>query len=122
MLLYALLYATTLLDQWTIFPAGNLVKMKILYLLPLLAMVCLCGCQAAEEEPSTGGSESATSKASESTDTSTAIEAGMEMADVKKIKGAPDHTRHEHGDEGAEIDIWVYGSEEIRFVDGKVEE
>lgn len=48
------------------------------------------------------------------------IEPGMNMADVKKIKGAPDDTAHEHGEGGSEVDIWKYKDGDVKFVDGKV--
>jgi hypothetical protein len=47
---------------------------------------------------------------------------GMEMSEVKSALGAPDDSRHEHGDGGAELDVWVYSDLEVKFVGGKVAE
>lgn len=44
------------------------------------------------------------------------------MAEEKKIKGAPKDTPHEHGEGGAEIDIWKYDDGDVRFNNGKVTE
>lgn len=93
--------------------------MKGTILVLLCTLSVLIGCQS--EDNLSNPDQNSTSVEGSASTTSDEVTEGMEMADVKKIKGAPDDTRHEHGDEGAEIDIWVYGSEEVRFVDGKVE-
>ncbi len=51
-----------------------------------------------------------------------AVTVGMTMADVKKAKGTPKDTRHEHGPSGSEIDFWVYEDQTVKFQDGKVVE
>ncbi len=103
--------------------------MKVTVLLLVLVSVFLVGCQGedtgvAGDEASTSVTEGGATSASApgQKDGENAVSAGMEMADVKKIKGTPDETRHEHGTDGEEVDIWVYGTEEVRFVDGKVGE
>lgn len=50
------------------------------------------------------------------------IKPGMDMAEVKKLKGVPKETKHEHGSGGSEIDIWVYEGQTVTFTDGKVSE
>lgn len=68
------------------------------------------------EATSTGSSvESASDAASE-------IKVGMSMVDVKKIKGAPKDTKHDHGPNDSELDFWVYEDQTVKFQDGKVVE
>lgn len=96
--------------------------------LPLLfAVLVLAGCQGAAEESSTTPSSTATSEPAKPTDVATPtadakITVGMSMADVKKIKGAPNETKHAHGAAGEEIDHWIYSDQTVRFSNGKVAE
>jgi hypothetical protein len=90
-------------------------------------MAVLFGCQSSEVESEASAPTNASEQAAapsgekEAASSDDAITAGMEMADVKKIKGAPNSTAHEHGAGGAEIDIWKYDDGEVRFVNGVTE-
>jgi hypothetical protein len=85
----------------------------------------LVGCQNSDSVPETTSTQEAatpTSAPSEQPkgDPSAKVAVGMGMADVKKLKGAPRDTKHEHGPNGSEIDIWIFDDETVRFQDGKV--
>ncbi|NUL82063.1 MAG: hypothetical protein HUU60_04975 [Armatimonadetes bacterium] len=102
----------------------------------LLVVLLLSGCQKDSTETTATTDDSArttttapaSTEATGSTDSSTPatateateVKAGMDMAEVKKLRGAPKEAKHEHGPGGAEIDIWVYEDREVRFEGGKV--
>jgi hypothetical protein len=83
------------------------------------------GCQSSDSVPESTTKQEATTSTSASSeqpkgDSPAKVTAGMGMADVKKLKGAPKDTKHEHGPNGSEIDIWIFDDETVRFQDGKV--
>jgi hypothetical protein len=95
--------------------------------LPLALFLVLgaVGCQSSDSVPETSTKQEATRPASASADhpegdSPAKVTAGMGMADVKKLKGAPKDTKHEHGPNGSEIDLWIFDDETVRFQDGKV--
>jgi hypothetical protein len=104
--------------------------MKFLPLMLLLGLLAV-GCQSSA--PTTEATTQQSSTAKESTqpaqangesaaETSEAVKPGMSMAEVKKIKGAPKDTRHDHGPNNSELDFWVYDDQTVKFQDGKVVE
>lgn len=96
----------------------------------MLAVLVLGGCQGAAEDSSstsTNPPSTTTSEPAKPTDAAmptadAKITVGMSMADVKKIKGAPNETKHEHGAAGEEVDLWIYPDQTVRFSNGKVAE
>lgn len=91
----------------------------------MLLSIFLVACQSSVDESTnqTSTTETPSSASSEVAPADSAaekIEPGMNMADVKKIKGAPDDTAHEHGEGGSEVDIWKYKDGDVKFVNGKV--
>jgi hypothetical protein len=100
-------------------------------MLALLTTICVAGCQSPESAPespakaevSTTPKETAPENAPTepvASETKAVVAAGMDMAEVKKLKGAPKDTKHEHGPNGSEVDLWIYDDETVRFQDGKV--
>lgn len=91
----------------------------------LLSGILIAGCNSkpAAEAPAPSSNPTTTESAPASgTETVAEITTGMTMADVKKIKGAPTDTKHDHGPNGSELDFWVYDDITIKFQDGKVVE
>lgn len=103
----------------------------------LVAAGLLAGCQSASEPPapsteekpeaaasameSPSSSSPSQPAASEPAETSAdQVTPGMSMADVKKIKGAPKDTKHDHGPDNSELDFWIYDDVTVQFKDGKV--
>lgn len=108
----------------TIQRAGILFEMKIAPLL-LLAGVLIAGCQSETTTQTAAPNNEASADsntAKPSGDTAAEIKTGMSMADVKKIKGAPKDTKHDHGPNDSELDFWVYDDHTVKFQDGKVVE
>lgn len=104
-------------------------RSKILSTAIAMLGVFVIGCQGQEAAPKE--TEQASVSSNKPTETPTAPEAvaktsvakpGMDMAEVKKLKGVPKETKHEHGPAGAELDIWVYDDETITFTNGKIAE
>jgi len=96
--------------------------MKLTFL-ALVVIVLISGCQSEpasqDAEPKSGTTTA--NKTSEPTgQADSEIKQGMEMAAVKKLKGAPKDTKHEHGANGAEIDFWIYDDLTVKFENGKV--
>jgi PBP1b-binding outer membrane lipoprotein LpoB len=93
-------------------------------IIPLLLIVAIsvAGCQseAPAPEPEAKKETSVSTSEPESKKKEAAVEVGMSMADVKKIKGAPKETKHAHGPNDAELDLWVYTDQTVKFQDGKV--
>lgn len=87
------------------------------------------GCQGQEgvqssNEPSANSSQKLTEPAAspEASADSSQVKPGMDMTEVKKLKGVPKETKHEHGAGDAEIDIWIYEDQTVTFTNGKVSE
>lgn len=104
-------------------------RSKILSLALLMLAVGLIGCQGQEpeqasaEQPSVAAEKPSTPTASsEPSASSSVIKPGMDMAEVKKLKGVPKETKHEHGAGGAELDIWIYEDQTVTFSNGKIAE
>lgn len=104
-------------------------RSKILSLALLVLAVGLVGCQGQETEQATNGQPSVAAEkpstpvaSSESSSSSSALKPGMDMAEVKKLKGVPKETKHEHGAGGAELDIWIYEDQTVTFTNGKIAE
>lgn len=95
----------------------------------LLIGILVAGCQSGTPEASQKA-ESAASGSSATSDPGLSakdsgkegIKPGMNMADVKKIKGAPKDTKHDHGPNDSEIDLWIYEDQTVKFQNGKVVE
>jgi hypothetical protein len=85
----------------------------------------IAGCQPeAPTEPAKAESAAPTTAASADPaepkkEAEATVKPGMSMADVKKILGAPNETKHEHGPAGSELDFWVYATRTVKFQDGK---
>lgn len=94
-------------------------------LLVLLGGVLIAGCQP-ESPPHSSTPENEavapSSSAASRNDAAPEVKPGMSMADVKKIKGTPKDTRHDHGPNNSELDFWVYEDMTVKFQDGKVVE
>ena len=94
----------------------------------VLCLFAIAGCQSEPPAPvegkdSTSKSSAASGSQGEATAVAIAkIRPGMDMSEVKKLKGTPKDTKHEHGAQGAEIDLWIYDDETVKFQDGKVVE
>lgn len=99
-------------------------KLRITHLV-LLGGVLVAGCQLeSPTQSSTPEKESVapSSPAASRNDAEPEVKPGMSMADVKKIKGTPKETRHDHGPNDSELDFWVYDDQTVKFQDGKVVE
>ncbi|MCA0360118.1 MAG: hypothetical protein LCH41_03595 [Armatimonadetes bacterium] len=75
---------------------------------------------ATQTDTSNSGASASDNTPKPSGDTASGVKPGMSMADVKKIKGAPKDTKHDHGPNGSEIDLWIYADQTVKFQDGKV--
>lgn len=61
----------------------------------------------------------ATNETKNTTNQTQQVEVGMEAAKIKEIKGAPDDSRHEHGPNGEEIDVWIWKDLRVTLQGGK---
>ncbi len=87
-----------------------------------LLAVALSGCSSPEQPATPAPETPVTTGSTPSAEPTTAatVAVGMDTAQVKEIKGAPDDSKHEHGAGGAELDIWIYKDAKVTFENGKV--
>lgn len=86
--------------------------------LALFSALVVFGCGSPAEN--TGDAPASTTSSGDAEPSQGELKVGMDVAEVKRIKGAPDESRHEHGPAGEEIDVWIWKDVSATISDGKV--
>jgi hypothetical protein len=96
-------------------------------LLPFAAVsIVIAGCGSTTENDATTAIQpekptvSSEPKASTTTPEAKELKVGMDLVEVKEIKGAPDEAKHQHGQAGQEYDIWIWSDVQATIENGKV--